>query len=128
MNLSPADLKHVAEVATEHVFLDDTVIIQQGEPGEEMHVIVSGRVRVVLQGTGETATEVAHRRTGDCVGEMAVVSRAPRMASLVAQGEVRTLSLDRRRFERILRERPEASLAVMEVLCDRLRELHGEQP
>jgi CRP-like cAMP-binding protein len=59
---------------------------------------------------------------------MAVVSRSPRMASLVAQGEVRTLAIDQRRFERILRERPEASLAVMRVLCDRLRQLHGGEP
>jgi CRP-like cAMP-binding protein len=50
------------------------------------------------------------------------------MASLAARGEVRTLTIDRRRFERILRERPEASLAVMAVLCDRLRELHGSEP
>jgi CRP-like cAMP-binding protein len=50
------------------------------------------------------------------------------MASLVAHGPVRALAIDRRRFERILRERPEASLAVMAVLCDRLRESHGAEP
>jgi CRP-like cAMP-binding protein len=72
--------------------------------------------------------EVARRGAGDAVGEMAVVSRAPRMASLVATGEVRTLAIDRRRFERILRDRPEVGLAVMDVLCRRLRESHGTVP
>jgi CRP-like cAMP-binding protein len=51
------------------------------------------------------------------------------MASLTASRETRTLSIDRRRFQRILRERPEASLAVMHVLSQRLREAtHAPQP
>ena len=71
---------------------------------------------------------MALRRPGEYVGEMAIISRAPRIASLTTQGDVRTLTIDRRRFERILRERPEASLAVMRVLCDRLREVQGAEP
>jgi CRP-like cAMP-binding protein len=50
------------------------------------------------------------------------------MASLVAKGDVRTLAIDGRWFERILRERPDTSLAVMKVLSDRLRDLHGAEP
>ncbi|MGH2555306.1 MAG: Crp/Fnr family transcriptional regulator, partial [Actinomycetota bacterium] len=90
-------------------------------------IVVSGEIRVVLETEGDQA-EVARRRPGDCVGEMAIVSEEPRMASLVAGGDVRTLSIDRRRFERILKERPEASLAVMRVLCERLREAHARDP
>jgi CRP-like cAMP-binding protein len=59
---------------------------------------------------------------------MAIISDEPRMASLVCSGEVRTLAIDRKRFERILRDRPETSLAVMRVLCERLRESHARDP
>jgi CRP-like cAMP-binding protein len=45
------------------------------------------------------------------------------MASLVAHGEVRVLCIDRQSFEGLLRERPETSLAVMRVLCQRLKEM-----
>jgi hypothetical protein len=127
-DLSPDDLKHVAEISTEHAFSDGASIAEEGEPGDEMHVVVSGEIRVLVNRDGHPPIELARRAPGDCVGEMAVISRTPRMASLAARGEVRTLALDRRRFERILRERPEASLAVMGVLCDRLRELHGAEP
>jgi hypothetical protein len=123
--LTPMDLKHVAESATEHLFPDREVIAEQGEVGDEMHIVVSGEIRVVLGTEPQQQAEVARRRIGDCVGEMAIVSEEPRMASLVAGGDVRTLSIDRRRFQRILRERPEASLAVMRVLCERLRESHA---
>jgi hypothetical protein len=128
VDLAPVDLKQVAEISDEHAFGDGDLIADQGEPGEEMYLIVSGEIRVMVARDGEGPAEVARRTSGDCVGEMAVISRAPRMASLVAAGDVRTLVIDRVRFERILRDRPEASLAVMGVLCSRLRESHGALP
>lgn len=128
VDLSPADLKHVAEVAAEQFYADGEVVAEQGEPGDEMYVVVSGEMRVLLSRDGGAPTEVARRVPGQSVGEMAVISHAPRMASIVAAGQVRVLAIDRRRFERILRERPEASLAVMRELCNRLVEAQGAGP
>ena len=125
--LSPADLKHIAEVASEHAFPDGEVIAEQGEAGDELHIVVSGAIRVVM-GRDGAGHEVARRAPGECVGEMAIISEESRMASLVCSGPVRTLSLDGPRFQRILRERPDASLRVMRVLCDRLREAELEDP
>jgi len=124
--LSPEDLKHVADITEEHAYEEGDVIAEQGEAGEEMHLIVFGEISVRVGSQSDTAREVARRGTGESVGEMAVISRAPRMASLVAASDVRTLVIDRVRFERILRDRPDASLAVMNVLCARLRETQGE--
>lgn len=119
--LSPDDLKHVAEAATEHVFSDGEVMAESGEPGDEMHIVVSGEIRVVLERDGGS-TELARRTPGEYVGEMAIISEEPRMASLIASGPVRTLAIDHARFERITLERPQVSLAVMRGLCKRLRE------
>jgi HEAT repeat protein/ATP/ADP translocase len=128
VDLSPVDLKQVAEISDEHAYRNGDLIADQGEPGEEMYVIVSGEIRVLVGRDGGDPAEVARRSSGDCVGEMAIISRAPRMATLAAAGDVRTLVIGRARFERILRDRPEASLAVMGVLCNRLRESHGALP
>jgi HEAT repeat protein len=128
VELSPADLKHVAESVTEQVFPDGEVIAEQGEPGDEMYVLLTGEMRVLVTRDGDAAEEVARRGPGEYVGEMAVITQAPRMASLVAAGAVRSLVIDRRRFERILRERPEASLAVMRELCNRLVKSVGSSP
>jgi Cyclic nucleotide-binding domain/HEAT repeats len=125
-DLPPEDLKHVAEVASEHTFPDGEVIAEQGEAGEEMHVVVSGEIRVMVGRDGETPVELARRVRGEYVGEMAILGQESRMASLVCAGSVRTLSLDRPSFQRILRERPDVSLAVMRVLSERLREAHGD--
>lgn len=115
--LTPADLRQVATLAGEQVFPADQLIAKQGEPGEVMYIIVAGEVRVVVDGR-----EIARRQRGDIVGEMALLSQEPRHADLIAAGEVRVLSLDQASFESLLRDRPDVSLAVMRVLCARLRE------
>jgi CRP-like cAMP-binding protein len=114
--LEPAELQRVATIAEERTYADGEVIGSEGEMGDEMHVVVEGTVRVV-RGDGET---IARRGVGDIVGEMAVITRAPRVASLVAEGDVRTLRIGHREFEGMIRERPDIALAVMRVLAERL--------
>ncbi len=120
--LSPADLKQVAAVANEEVFADGELIAQQGEQGDVMFVIVTGEVRVCIEIDGRE-TEVARRKRGDFVGELAVVNREPRNATLIASGDVRTLCIDNKSFEGLVRERPEVSLVIIQVLSKRLKEL-----
>jgi len=103
------------------------MIARQGEPGEEMYIIVSGEVRVTSGEAGRAAVELARRGPGDYVGEMAIISQEPRMASLVAHGNVRVLHITQAQFESLLRERPETSLAVMRVLCARLKEMQQRE-
>lgn len=125
--LSAQDLQAVAAAATEYSFDDGEAIASQGETGDEMHVVTSGEVRVIRQGP-EGPQELARRPAGTYVGEMSLLSGVRRMASLVAEGQVTTLGLDRGRFKRILLERPQASFGVMQVLSERLREAHGDGP
>ena len=120
-HLAPAELKQVASITYENLFDDGELLAEQDEPGDEFFIIVSGEVRVLF--TDENGTiELARRKPGEYVGEMAIISRAPRVARLVAVGEVRALCIGQKQFEVILRERPETSMVVMRVLCDRLRE------
>jgi CRP-like cAMP-binding protein len=90
-----------------------------------MFIVISGEARVVLDAEGGQFRDLARRRSGEVVGEMAIISQEPRMASVLAAGPVRLLSIDRRSFEGILRERPETGLTVMRVLSQRLREAQG---
>ena len=85
-----------------------------------MYVVVSGEVRVLVRNENHTDKEVARRKVGETVGEMSVISGNLRSASLAAAGDVHLLCLDQKSFEGLLRERPEVSLAVMRMLCERL--------
>jgi CRP-like cAMP-binding protein len=83
--LSPADLKHVAEVTSEHAYPTGRYR-GAGEAGDEMHIVVTGEIRVVAGHDGNGAAEIARRVPGEYVGEMAIISDEPRVASLVCAG------------------------------------------
>jgi CRP-like cAMP-binding protein len=95
--------------------------VREGEIGDLMFIIVSGEVRVTMT-QGQSEVEIARRKAGEYVGEMALISREPRSASVIAVGHVRALSIDQKSFESLLRDRPDASLAVIQVLTERLKE------
>lgn len=125
-DLSPTDLKYVADVAHEHFYTSGERIASQGEIGDEVYIIVKGEVAVLVKEGEEGEREIARRRPGDVVGEMSVISQQPRMASLVAVGDVRTLTIEHKQFESILRERPETRLVVLRVLSTRLKEISAQ--
>jgi CRP/FNR family cyclic AMP-dependent transcriptional regulator len=121
-DLPPDDLRQIAAVAEEMTFDDGAVLARQGEPGDMLFIIISGEVVVTAAGESGNRVELSRRRPGDYVGEMAIISREKRMASLSAVGPVRALCISQKQFREILRLRPEVALAVMAGLSHRLRE------
>ena len=120
-DLSPEDLKQIADIAREQWLPAEAVLCRAGDEGSTMYIIVSGKVRVLKDVDGEER-DLAVRGEGDFVGEMAIIESAPRMATLRALGEVRLLVIDGEAFNAILRDRPEVSISVMKTLSRRLRE------
>jgi HEAT repeat protein len=120
-DLPPNDLKQVAVIAQEASFQDGEVLAEEGEQGDELFVIVEGQVVVTTAGAGGQVMELARRGPGEYVGEMSIINREPRMASLAASGNTYALTIDQRSFEGLLRERPDVGLAVIRELSSRLR-------
>lgn len=117
-SIAGEDLAVVAMVADERSFPAGETLVRQGEPGEGLYVIVEGEVEVTAEGGGH----VAMRGVGSVIGEMAVLSGGPRMATCVAVSDVFTLRLQRRDFLVLLAERPALALGVIAVLTQRLDE------
>ena len=120
-NLSPGDIKQVAAIAEEVSFSNGDILVQQGEVGDVMFIIVSGEVRVIAS-KDQKEVELARRKAGEFIGEMALISKEPRSATVAAVGNVHTICINQKNFESLLRDRPDASLAVIQVLCKRLKE------
>jgi len=121
-DLSPEDLKLVAETAREEWYPQNTVIFHQGDDGNMMFVIVDGQLQVLRSANGIEQV-LAQRGSGDFVGEMAIIESAQRSATLRTQTNVRLLALDGETFKGILRERPDVSFAVLRSISRRLREM-----
>jgi CRP-like cAMP-binding protein len=114
--LEPADLERVAAIAEERSFGDGAVIAEEGELGDELYVILDGRVQVAR----DDGSTLARRGPGDVIGELSLLRRSPRMASLIADGDVRAIGIQQLAFEGMIRDRPEIALAIMRMLADRL--------
>ena len=121
--LAPADLGAIAEVAQERSFTDGEVLASEGELGDELLIVASGAVRVETGGA-----EIARRGRGEVVGEMSLITGGPRMASLVADGDVRAIRIGRREFESMIHDRPDIGIGVMRVLAQRLAETRPGDP
>jgi CRP-like cAMP-binding protein len=119
-NLTPEDLQAIAEVAGERLFLEGDALCTEGEESDDLFIIVEGRVRVTKQANGASRT-LGVREVGEPIGEMGILRRQPRSATVTAEGgSVRTLVMTGRAFESILRERPQVALATLACLAERL--------
>ncbi len=106
-------------------FRDGEYIVQQGEIGECMYVIQSGRVEVVRR-AGSNEFSLALLDEGEFFGEMALFDREVRSASVRALGEVWVLTLERRSFLRHVRRDPSLAFRILERMAHRIRRLDSQ--
>ena len=119
-SLDPEDLQRVAAAATEEAWADGDVLMSQGEFGNDMVVVVEGSVRVIHSDGG---TEHLLRRVGpgEHIGELAVLREAPRAATVIAEPPgVRGLVISGDAVRALLVERPEAAMAMLATLAERI--------
>jgi Cyclic nucleotide-binding domain len=100
-HLGAAMLESLARAAEPHSFPAGSALMTQGEPGEDYHVIVSGHVDVTQDGV-----VVNRLGAGAGVGELALLFRTARTATVTAADDVTTLSLSRETFLLALTQQP----------------------
>jgi CRP-like cAMP-binding protein len=81
-------------------------IILQGTAGDSFFIIVSGKCRVVIEDMAGVRRVVSVLSTGDCFGEIALIDKVPRTATVIAASAVSLLRLGRRDFEEFLTALP----------------------
>jgi len=88
----------------------------EGEPGDALWVLVSGQVRVEAGGKPLNTLEAPA-----CFGEVALVDRSTRTASVIAETAVIALTLTAERFDELVAHHGAIALGVMRLLAKRLR-------
>lgn len=96
------------------------LIVREGDPGEDMFFIESGRVEVV-QGTGSNTRHLNELAAGDLFGEMALLTGNPRSASVIALTDIDLWSLSHADFDNLVTSYPNLALALGRLLSERLR-------
>lgn len=94
-------------------------IFNEGEDGDLMYIIQEGSVEVVKK-LGNAEWVVAILSKGDFFGEMALVSRIRRTATIRAITEVKLLAFDRAGFQQMIEKNSRMAMAIIDKLCRRL--------
>ena len=118
--LSYTELVRVMNIAEVKWFEAGEHLITEGEPGEDMYVVLSGRIQILKNGA-----EINMLGKGSHFGEMALVDRGPRSASAIAAEASRLLLIHRTDFYEIIKKEPGLSVKLLwsfvQVLAERLR-------
>jgi len=115
--LTKHELREVASLCFEETYVTDQVILKQLDDAQHMVAIVTGRARVIRDGS-----TIAKVGAGDVVGEMSLIDGLRRSADVVAETPVEAIVLHRTQFGKLLEGN--ASIAVKLLLAQtaRLRE------
>jgi CRP-like cAMP-binding protein len=120
--LNDEDLNRLAEFCVELTFKKDETLIEQGERGVGLYIVVSGEVKIVKKTAGGDELEVAFHGSGDFFGEMAVLDNAPRSASVIAVVDTECLFLSAWDFKARMKLHPEIAMEILPVVVKRFRE------
>ncbi len=106
-------------------FRRNEVIFHQGDPGDSLHVVATGAVKIVLPSAEGEEAIIATLRPGDFFGELALLDGAPRSATATALEPSETLVLPRQVFVGLLDTLPGLRDALLADLAKELRRLTG---
>jgi CRP/FNR family cyclic AMP-dependent transcriptional regulator len=115
-DFTPEELERVAALGTEQEIAAGSMLMDQGDVGQECFVIVEGTASVYVR--DEYAASL---HAGSIVGEMALVDHRPRRATVIADTELKVLRFDVRHFRRLLDELPRARSGVLALLEARMQ-------
>ena len=106
-------------------YYDGEIIIKQGDVGDCMYVIQSGKVNVISEQNGKEIP-LAVREKGDFIGEMALFEREVRSATVKSASESRILTVDKKNLLSNIKKDPTLAFRIIETMSKRIRELSEE--
>jgi len=115
-HLSKRQLRGVLAQTSEYDYDQGDVIVKNGTLGHTLFVLIDGKARVVKN--NRTVTRLS---PGEFFGEIAVLDRRPRTASVVADSQVTCLVLHREDLRKVLAEEPQIAWLMLSALASRLR-------
>jgi CRP-like cAMP-binding protein len=116
-DLTPEDLGRIATVGDRRSFAPGEAIVAKDTEGQALFVILSG------QATVEAGGKVHRLGPGAFVGEMALLGRRRRSATVTAVEAVECLVIEAMYFKPFLVKNPSVAVAILEGVVERLREV-----
>ena len=115
--LDDGDLERIAATGERVSFAEGAPIVEKGDPGDAMYLIVSGTAEVEVGG------RVHKPGPGSAIGEMALFSKKRRTATATALEPVEALRIPAEGFKEFLLANPAVAVAILQQVVERLREV-----
>jgi CRP-like cAMP-binding protein len=112
---SKSDLKKIASITDEIDIREGKDLTREGAPGHEFFVLVEGTADVRRKGR-----KVRTLGPGDFFGEIALVSRKPRTATVTATSPILALVITEQAFRRLLEDQPAIGVKILRSLAERV--------
>jgi CRP/FNR family transcriptional regulator, cyclic AMP receptor protein len=122
-DLPDAVLEALGDRAHQRRFQAGEVIFHQGDPGDTLYILQTGRVKVTVLGREGEEAVLRVFGPGDCFGELALIDGAPRSATIETLEPATAVVLRRADFLELLRLHPEANERLLITLTGKLRRL-----
>jgi len=119
--LSEDALSVLAEKATTRKLAKDDVLMRKGEAGDSLFLIHDGWVKIVTVDSKGDELIINRCGPGETIGEMALLDRGPRSATVIALEPAEVLELKQDVFQEVLDQRPDVSLSIIRSYSNRLR-------
>jgi CRP-like cAMP-binding protein len=112
--LRAAQGARLAGVCGVTTFAPGEIIFREGEAGEQMHVVLQGEVAITVAGSSAAVGVV---RSGECLGEMSLLTAATHSATATARTQVETAILRHQDLAELIRLRPDIGLHIYRSLA-----------
>ncbi len=122
-SLNEAALQRVADESVEASYRPGAVVFAQGDVGDCLYVVTSGRLKLQVRTRGLDTLMLTTLRAPDTFGELAVIDRGPRSATVVALEPSTLLAVARSTVLALLSDRPEVTEALLRGLGATVRRL-----
>ena len=115
-DISGQEVSNIAQIANEREFSANERIMNHGDNGDSMFIIISGSVKVHIDNK-----ELTTLSKGDCIGEMALLDQEPRSASVTTKEETTLLEIYGEDFYDLMASRMDIMQGIVKVLSRRIR-------
>jgi HEAT repeat protein len=122
--LTASELAAIAAITKELDYPEGKAVIEQGDVGETVFLIIDGNVDVIMEQPDGKEIVMDKIESGGAFGEMALIDNAPRSATIKTVSESRFIILHKQEFKEIVMEHPGIALQICSVFSSRIRHLH----
>lgn len=124
-SLSAPALQQITALAIRRSFRDGAIIFSQGDPGDALYGVISGRIRISASGQDGREIFLNIMEPGDTFGEIALLDGAQRTAAATASAPSELFVIKREPFIQLLQRDPKLTFQLLQLLCQRIRWTSG---